>query len=102
MTVFKRISPQDTKALIDTGDVTLVDIRDKISFNNGHIQGASHLDNSTVEAFIEATDSDKPLIVYCYHGNNSLSAAQFFSEKEFRDVYSMDGGFEMWRTLYPS
>lgn len=87
--------------MIDAGKVTLVDIRDELSYNNGHISGASLLDNASIQSFIESADLDQPLIVYCYHGNSSLSAAQFLVEKGFEDVFSMDGGFEMWRGLYP-
>jgi len=41
-----------------------------------------------------------PLIVYCYHGNSSKSAAHYFCENGFTQVYSMDGGFEAWRLKY--
>jgi thiosulfate sulfurtransferase len=97
---FKQISTTDAKAMLDQGDVTLVDIRDAQSFAQGHIEGATHLDNSSVQDFIESADPDKPLIVYCYHGHSSMSAASFLCEKGFEEVYSMDGGYELWRTQF--
>lgn len=101
MTEFKRISIQQANDLITRNDATLADIRDQNSYHNGHIEGAVHLDNTSVEQFITETARDKPLIVYCYHGNSSQNAAQFLSEQGFAEVYSMDGGFEMWRSIYP-
>jgi thiosulfate sulfurtransferase len=42
-----------------------------------------------------------PLIVSCYHGNSSQSAAAYLCSQGFTEVYSLDGGFEVWRTTYP-
>lgn len=97
---FKRISIDDAEQLLKQG-AQLADIRDEQSFALGHIEGASHLRNDNLQQFIEAADPDQALIIYCYHGNSSQSAAQFFIEKDFTEVYSMDGGFEAWRQRYP-
>ena len=65
-------------------------------------QGAQHLDNVNIADFIRAADLDAPLIVACYHGNSSQSAAAYLISQGFSDVYSLDGGFELWRTTYPA
>ena len=98
---FKRISISDAEQLLRQPSTQLADIRDEQSYQLGHIKGASHLDNHNLQQFIEGADPDAPLIIYCYHGNSSQSAAQFFVEKDFTEVYSMDGGFEEWRQHYP-
>lgn len=87
--------------MLSDGKVQLVDIRDEQSYAAGHIEGARHLDNTTLQAFVEEADPDQPVIVYCYHGNSSQPAAAFLNEHGFEDVYSMDGGFEVWRQQYP-
>ena len=102
MAEFKRISTLEAKALIDKGDVSIADVRDALSFNNGHISGASLLDNNNIGAFMTTNTKDLPLIIYCYHGNSSQSAAQYLAEQGFSEVYSMDGGFEQWRGEYPT
>lgn len=94
---FKRIDTTQCRALISSGDVTLLDIRDPHAYADAHINQALHIENLDVEAFIEESDKSRPLIVYCYHGHSSLSAAAYFAEKGFTDVYSLDGGFEAWR-----
>ncbi|MFT5889626.1 MAG: thiosulfate sulfurtransferase [Zhongshania sp.] len=101
MAEFKHISPQDAHTLITSDQCQLADIRDEQSYGLAHIPNASHLDNQSLQQFIENADPDQALIVYCYHGNSSQSAAQYLVEKDFTEVYSMDGGFEMWRQLYP-
>ncbi|ARN74903.1 thiosulfate sulfurtransferase GlpE [Oceanicoccus sagamiensis] len=100
MADFKRISTIEAKALIDTGTASIVDVRDAQSFNNGHIEGALLLDNNSVDSFISSTAKDTPVIVYCYHGNSSQNAGQFLAEQGFTEVYSVDGGFELWRTQF--
>lgn len=98
---FSRISPEQAKALMASEKVNLIDIRDEQSYRNGHILNARHIDNHSAAEFIENADRSVPLIVCCYHGNSSQSAARFFAEQSFERVYSLDGGFEQWRTLYP-
>ncbi|MEH6627226.1 MAG: thiosulfate sulfurtransferase GlpE [Motiliproteus sp.] len=97
---FKRIAADKAKSLIDQG-AALVDIRDPDSYARSHIDGALHLDNHSLQEFVEQSDLDRPLLVYCYHGNSSQPAAQFLYEKGFDEVYSLDGGFEVWQQLYP-
>jgi thiosulfate sulfurtransferase len=101
MAEFKHISTQDAHTLITSDQCQLADIRDEQSYSLAHIPNATHLDNQSLQQFIENADPDQALIVYCYHGNSSQSAAQYLVEKDFTEVYSMDGGFEMWRQLYP-
>ncbi len=100
MSEFKRIPPEQAQALRESGAV-VVDIRDPQSFAMGHISGSRHLDNHSLHDFITAADLDAPLIVSCYHGNSSQSAAAYLVSQGFSEVYSLDGGFELWRATYP-
>jgi thiosulfate sulfurtransferase len=100
MTEFKRIPAQEAHALREKGAV-VVDIRDQQTFENSHITDSLHLDNHSLADFIANADLDKPLVVVCYHGNSSQSAAAYLAGQGFSDVYSMDGGFELWRATYP-
>lgn len=100
MSEFKRIDPATAHDLRQHGAV-VVDIRDPHSFASGHIPGARHLDNHSLADFIAGADMDKPLLVICYHGNSSQNAAGFLAHQGFAEVYSLDGGFELWRAQYP-
>jgi thiosulfate sulfurtransferase len=81
-------------------DCMFVDVRDPGSYRETHIPGAVHLHDGNVQAFIEGTDKNREVIVYCYHGNNSLGAVAYFLENGFKNVASMSGGFEAWRQFY--
>lgn len=88
----------DAAAMIqeNAGQVQVVDIRDEESYRQGHIAGAFHLHNSNIQDYIQEADPESPLLVCCYHGHMSQSAAAYLSEQGFRETYSLDGGFEAW------
>ena len=101
MTDFKRIAPEQAQALREQGAV-LVDVRDQQTFASNHIPDSQHLDNHSIADFIRTADLDKPLVVVCYHGNSSQSAAAYLVGQGFSDVYSLDGGFELWKNTFPA
>tara|TARA_R110002167_G_C12658108_1_gene649681 strand:+ start:1049 stop:1390 length:342 start_codon:yes stop_codon:yes gene_type:complete len=100
MTEFQQIDVTQAQLLLEKG-AALADIRDPDSFQNSHISGATHLDNHSLQQFIDAADLDAPLLVYCYHGFSSQPAAQFLIERGFDEVYSLVGGFEAWQQHFP-
>lgn len=101
MPSFQRISVAAARTLLDSRPAQLVDIRDEQSFAQGHMPAAVRIDNSNLDTFIAAADKTAPLLVCCYHGISSQNAAQFFAEQGFAEVYSLDGGFEAWRSAGP-
>ena len=101
MSDFKRISVTDAHAMIEQGHVVIADIRDDQSFANGHVENAFHLSNASMVSFSQKFDYDVPVLVFCYHGNSSQGAAQYLVQQGYEQVYSVDGGFEMWKMNYP-
>ena len=101
MTSINEIDVQKVKELEENGSAIIVDIRDPASFQSGHIPGAVYLSDDTVEQFVSSADKENPLVVYCYHGISSQGAAAYFSEQGFKEVSSMTGGFEAWRSIFP-
>lgn len=97
---FEHISPQQTKEKLGIGEIKVVDIRDEQSFELGHIPGSFHLTNSTLTQFMNENNLETPVVVCCYHGISSQQAAQYLMHQGFEKVYSMDGGFEVWRTQF--
>lgn len=79
----------------------MVDIRDAQSYQAGHVPQAVHLTNETLSDFVRGAELDQPVMVMCYHGISSRSAAQYLLSLGFDTVYSVDGGFEAWHQHYP-
>lgn len=100
MDTYRCIGAAQAAELIDTG-ATVADIRDANSFAQGHIPGAFNVNNENLPQFIQDADLDAPLIVCCYHGISSQSAAAYLMGQGFETVYSLDGGYELWHVSYP-
>jgi len=100
METYRCIGAAEAVELIDAG-ATVADIRDQNSFQQAHIPGAYNVNNDNLHQFIQDADLDAPLIVCCYHGISSQSAAAYLVGQGFDTVYSLDGGFELWKTSYP-
>lgn len=60
-----RITPDQLKPMVDTSAVTLVDVRDSVSYTNGHIPGAIHIPFARVEAEASRLPKGKPIVAYC-------------------------------------
>ena len=95
-----QIPIQDAKNKLDQKQCLFVDIRDPGSYQQAHIPGAIRLHDGNVQQFVQNTDKDKDVVVYCYHGNSSLGATAYLIENGFKNVASMSGGFEAWRQVY--
>jgi len=97
---YRCINVAEARELIEQG-AQIVDIRDGASFQTLHITGATHLDNFSLPDYLAQADLDLPLIVCCYHGISSQSAAAYLAQQGFDQVYSLDGGFEAWQAQCP-
>ena len=94
---YKTVNVDDAHELMKNNSVQVIDIRDAASYQAGHIEGAEHIDDTNLENFILEADYERPLLVYCFHGNMSQGAANYFAEKGFEQTYSLDGGFSAWQ-----
>lgn len=95
-TVFQRISIDEAASIMDRKDVLVFDVRDRASFESARIGSAQHLSSANLDAVIFSAPKTVPVLIYCYHGNASQIYAQMFGDFGFREVYSMDGGFDAW------
>jgi len=86
---YQCISIDDTKSLLKKEDVTIIDIRDNNSFSNGHIENAQHIEDININNFLLEKDKNESILIYCYHGISSKSAAQFL----YKTVFTM---FLVW------
>ena len=90
------IDVPQAKLLLEAGTATFVDVRDPYSFKTSHVPGAVHVDDDNVKQFVADADKAATVVVYCYHGHNSLGATAFFQDQGFSAVSSLNGGFTAW------
>ncbi len=97
----ERISPEEGIEKLRGGEALFVDVRDPASHQEARIPGSLLLNQTNLEDFLAATDRQRPLVVYCYHGHSSQGASDYLNEQGFHSVVSLDGGFEHWRQAHP-
>jgi rhodanese-related sulfurtransferase len=93
------ISPQDAAAKLESGEATIVDVREKDEWDEGHIPGAMHMSRGTIELDIEekVPDTNAMIICHCGGGGRSALAAESLLKMGYKNVRSMAGGFKAWK-----
>ncbi len=103
---FKRISPLHAADLIRRARagieaLALFDSRDEINYRRAHITGADPLNENLFSEIASSLPKNIPVMVYCYHGNASQTYAEMFADFRYREVYSVDGGYEALAPVLP-
>ena len=102
-----RISPQELKRRLDTGEATMVvDIRDRLDFEAepSIIPGALHLTTEELERRHHEIPRERDVVLYCTCPSEASSArvALLLKRRGIERVRPLAGGFRAWRDLgYP-
>src|ERR1700736_6367964 len=80
-------------------EIVLVDVREKLEWNEGHIPGAIHVPRGYLELQIEEAvpDKSKTVVLYCAGGVRSLMAGATLKQMGYANPISMSGGFGQWK-----
>ena len=96
------ISAQELKRRLDAGeDLTVVDVRERDEFIQGHLPDAVFIPRGFLELQIEQhqPERNQPLVVYCAGGVRSALAARNLKEMGYTNVISLIGGFNGWKNV---
>ena len=93
--MFTQISTEAARELIRKKSPIILDVRDATAYSDARIPNAIHLTLSTIRTTFKL-GRDAPLLIYCYRGHASRDFAELFSDHGFREVYSLEGGFQAW------
>lgn len=71
-----KLKPQELKALMDSKPeaLTIVDVRDRSEFDEGHIPGAINIPVATFALQSGVLEKDRRIVVYCNSGGRSYNA----------------------------
>ena len=95
---FRRLGAQDAPAwLAAHPEALLLDAREAQHHAQGHLSGSLRLDGRNHERLLMREAKDRPVFIYCYHGNASRSYAQMFVDFGFHEVADLIGGWEAWQ-----
>ena len=86
---------QGLKARLDSGSITVIDVRPAADRALAPFAAAQVLDEDSI-ARLSALPKDQPLAFLCHHGNSSRQAADHFRSLGFHDLYNVEGGIDAW------
>ena len=77
---------------------TLLDVRTKSEFLNGHISGAGQLNyyNLSFKKKLLLLSKEQPIYIYCNTGYRSKRAAQILGKNGYKQVYNLKNGIMEW------
>jgi len=97
MTTHKDIDAAELSALIDKGNLRLIDVRNADEVARGIIAGATHIPLSVIAASVDdLTGGSETLVFYCHSGIRSGQAASFIASHGREHVFNLQGGVLAW------
>ena len=98
--VIPEVPVEEVKTRLERGEQwTLLDVREREEYREGHLEGALSLPRGFLEIRVEDTVPEKhtPILAYCAGGVRSLIAARALKEMGYENVMSMTGGYTAWK-----
>jgi adenylyltransferase/sulfurtransferase len=92
------ITPAELRALLDSGTVALIDVRDPVEWDINHIAGALLVPKSTLEsgAGLDLLPADRTPVLYCKTGVRSAEALATVKRAGFTTARHLQGGIVAW------
>ena len=97
--VSKDISIDESKKLINDGEVTLIlDVRNEDEFAEGHLKNAIQIPVKELKENLSDIEKfkDELVLVYCGSGKRSAEAVDILKENGFKNLVHMKDGISKW------
>lgn len=86
----------EVRTAIDTGTVTVIDVREFHEYQSGHVPGSLHIPMHTIPLRTDEIPADRTVYVICESGSRSWQVAAFLQQRGVA-VVNVHGGMGMWR-----
>ena len=96
---FKQIHWHDVKNLPHDGSVTLLDVRNKIEYENNHMDGFINIPLNELRNRLPELDKSKPVYATCQMGLRGYVACRMLSQHGFQ-AYNLSGGTRLYNSIY--
>ena len=83
----------------DLQDSYLIDVRPEISYKTNTIERAVNIPINEIRNRLNEIPTDRKVILFCNTGYTSYCASRILIQKGFNNVYSLTGGFELYKEL---
>ncbi|MEI5989497.1 rhodanese-like domain-containing protein [Enterococcus crotali] len=75
----------------------IIDVREKDSFDAGHILGARSMPYTTIKTTLNSIRKDQPVYIYDQKKSLSIRTANQLRKNGYKDLYILKGGYEGWK-----
>lgn len=93
---FAMITAEEISEIEQSGRTWILDLREKESFEEGHLPHAIHAPYEQMEYWKRHIPEYGNVILYCEHGNLSLLAARKLRGRK-GNIYTLRGGYQSYR-----
>lgn len=93
---YQEIESAALHALLQRGDILLVDVRTSEEAARGIIHGAKHIPLHTLPLRTEELGGTQPLVFYCHSGMRSAQASGFMANQGRENIFNLRGGVLAW------
>ena len=98
---FTELEPEEAAALIERGELKVIDVRQAYEYQGGHIEGAALVPIEGLYSFAQSLvaqnpGKELPLIFVCAVGQRSAVAAEVAAICGYSRVYNLAGGMSGW------
>lgn len=98
---YSQIGSKEFHATLDQEKITLLDVRTRGEFENGHIPESGQLNYYALDFKnkLLLLPKDQPIYLYCNTGFRSERAARILAENGYDQVYNLEHGIMEWNLL---
>ncbi|MBW8370720.1 MAG: ankyrin repeat domain-containing protein [Thiobacillus sp.] len=90
------LHPTQLQNLRTEPELLILDMRDPATYAQGRIEGAEPVSDALLRKLMKSRQRERPVLVYCYHGNSSRDLCQFIAGFGCTRVLNLVGGWQGW------
>ncbi len=96
--MYKDLSVEESKNMLDSKEVNIIDVRLKEDYDREHISGAINIffGDYDFDEQVDEYEKDEIYLIYCKIGVGSLKAIEIMEDLGFEKLYNMKGGIDKW------
>jgi hydroxyacylglutathione hydrolase len=95
----QQVESRDLRESLARNAVTLVDVRNQVEWDEGHIPGAIHIPLGYLADRISEVPRSKPVVLQCQTGARSMIAASLLQRNGVEPAINLKGGYAGWKSL---
>ncbi len=88
------IQPEVLASIVAIPGLTIIDQRDELTRSRGQLPGAVTPSENLITSLVHQRRKNPPILVYCYHGNQSRELCAFLTQFGLQQVFNLVGGWD--------